>query len=505
MAAASGGTAASTEANASPRLPTAKLEFQNLDANATARPPQSSEPSYQLARRGPWRASTAYALAGLAYSIVMTAGWLLATRDEAIVWIKVLILCWTYFWPGILAVSLVAAYDKSRRLQLFGAYFGVLVVFMVIAMARNPELAIASLPLYWVIMNGPSTVLLLTFLFRPIRAVGPLVLAFMLFLAVGSQSLLSLAGSNESLLRAIADIGFQLGLGAKGVFFAMILIGIIVFGVLGWPLLRLLGKRYEQKKFSDQSIMLDSLWLLFAVVQSVGLAFEGAPWILTGLVAFIAYKIVAKIGLAWALPASAGVKPRTLLLLRVFALARRSEQLFDRLRKHWQYAGNITMIAGPDLVTSTVEPNEFLEFVKNLETRANAIDTARDPDGRYRISEFFCHNDTWQMTMERLARTSDAVLMDLRSFSPANQGCIFELGRLVDSVDLDRVVFMVDNTTDGGFLESTLNQLWQNMSTDSPNQSTVSPTARLFPIDRQSEKELKNLIGLLMREHHSAS
>jgi hypothetical protein len=509
MAAASGGTAASTEANASPRLPTAKLEFQNLDANATARPPQSSEPSYQLARRGPWRASTAYALAGLAYSIVMTAGWLLATRDEAIVWIKVLILCWTYFWPGILAVSLVAAYDKSRRLQLFGAYFGVFVVFMVIAMARNPELAIASLPLYWVIMNGPSTVLLLTFLFRPIRAVGPLVLAFMLFLAVGSQSLLSLAGSNESLLRAIADIGFQLGLGAKGVFFAMILIGIIVFGVLGWPLLRLLGKRYEQKKFSDQSIMLDSLWLLFAVVQSVGLAFEGAPWILTGLVAFIAYKIVAKIGLAWALPASAGVKPRTLLLLRVFALARRSEQLFDRLRKHWQYAGNITMIAGPDLVTSTVEPNEFLEFVsgrlgrqfvrdeKNLETRANAIDTARDPDGRYRISEFFCHNDTWQMTMERLAKTSDAVLMDLRSFSPANQGCIFELGRLVDSVDLGRVVFLIDNTTDRNFLESTLNELWQNMSAESPNQSTVSPTARLFRIDRQSEWELKNLIGLL--------
>jgi hypothetical protein len=99
------------------------------------------------------------------------------------------------------------------------------------------------------------------------------------------------------------------------------------------------------------------------------------------------------------------------------------------------------MIAGPDLVTSTVEPNEFLEFVSgrlgrqfvrdanDLETRAKATDTARDPDGRYRISEFFCRNDTWQMTMERLAKTSDAVLMDLRSFSPANQGCIFELGR----------------------------------------------------------------------------
>ena len=57
-----------------------------------------------------------------------------------------------------------------------------------------------------------------------------------------------------------------------------------------------------------------------------------------------------------------------------------------------------------------------------------------DPDGRYRIKEFFCYNDTWQMTMERLAAASDAVLMDLRSFSRVNQGCIFELGRLLDGV-----------------------------------------------------------------------
>jgi hypothetical protein len=33
----------------------------------------------------------------------------------------------------------------------------------------------------------------------------------------------------------------------------------------------------------------------------------------------------------------------------VFALGKRSERLFDKLRKHWQYAGSIAMIAGPDL------------------------------------------------------------------------------------------------------------------------------------------------------------
>ena len=102
------------------------------------------------------------------------------------------------------------------------------------------------------------------------------------------------------------------------------------------------------------------------------------------------------------------------------------------------------------------------------------------------------------MTMERLAATSDAVLMDLRSFSPANQGCIFELGRLLDGMDLGRVVFLVDDTTDLGFLETMLQRLWQNLSADSPNQAATEPTAQLFPIVAQSERELGGLLYLLM-------
>ncbi|MCJ7838500.1 MAG: hypothetical protein MUP61_04705, partial [Burkholderiales bacterium] len=487
---------ASLESGAGTRTPPARLEFRYLAADTEVSRDQTSDPSYQRAVRGPWRASIAYAAAGLAYSLVMTVGWLLATHDKEIVWSKLLILSWTYYWPAILTILLIAAYDNTRRSQLFGAYFAALAVLIAIAVARNPEMSVGSLPLYWVITNGPATVLLLAFLIRPIRAVGPLVLVFLLVLAAGSQSVLSIAGANEGLLRAIVGIGFDLGLGARGIFIAMILIGMAAFGFFGWPLLRLLGKRYEQKKFSEQSIMLDSLWLLFAVVQSIGFAFEGAPWILTGPVAFIGYKLVSSLGLTWTTKASTDNVPKTLLLLRVFALAKRSEQLFDKLRKHWQYAGSISMIAGPDLVTTTIEPHEFLDFVsghlgrqfvrdrQDLERRVEAIDHDPDPDGRYRINEFFCHNDTWQMTMERLAELNDTLLMDLRSFSPANQGCIFELGRLVNSVDLSRVVFLVDHSTERAFLESTLLGLWQTMSADSPNQSAGAPAINLFRIER---------------------
>ena len=83
-------------------------------------------------------------------------------------------------------------------------------------------------------------------------------------------------------------------------FVALILLGIVVFAALGWPLLRWIGRRYERKKLSDQSIMVDSICLLFGIVQSIGLAFEGALWMLTGLVAFAAYKLIAALRLSCA-------------------------------------------------------------------------------------------------------------------------------------------------------------------------------------------------------------
>ena len=426
------GAAAPTPAPEAPRQPpAAPLKFESVERSQPAIATLADAAVLREAALGPWRSAALYACAGIAYAAVMTAGWMLATRDATVVWTKLAILSWTYFWPAVLAVLLVAGYDRSRRWQVLGVYFGVLTALTAIAVKRNPDLGVLQVPLYWVLTNGAESILLMTFLLRPIRAVGPLVLAFLLITAIGSQTLLSLASPNEAVLRKIAGIGFGLGLSGTGVFYGMILLGIAAFAVLGWPVLRWIGRRYEAKKFSDQSITIDSMFLLFAVVQSIGLAFEGALWILTGLVAFAAWKAVALLG--FRLTRGQACSPRTLLLLRVFRLGKRSEQLFDKLRKHWQSAGSISMIAGPDLVTTTVEPHEFLEFLSgrlgrqfvagtpDLERRIAATDTAADPDGRYRVNEFFCRTDTWQMTMQRLAGASDAVLMDLRSFSPSNQ------------------------------------------------------------------------------------
>jgi hypothetical protein len=477
----------------------------------------AATPAYEAAIRGPWRAAAVYAAGGAAYAVVMTAAWLVATRDPAVVWPKVLLLFWTYFWPAALAAVLIAGDDRRTRLEILGAYLLVLAALFAIISVRNPDLGAGQLVVFWVIEDGPATVLVLIFLLRSLRAVGPLVLTFLIMVALGSQALLTAASASEPLLQAIAGFGFALGLGATSVFVALIALGMVCFGLLGWPLLGALGRRYQRKQLSDQSITLDALWLLFGVVGSIGLVFEGVLWVFTGLVAFAAFKLTTVVLFRLTRTSRESARPTPLLLLRVFSLGPRSERLFDSLRKHWQYAGSISMIAGPDLVTTTVEPHEFLAFVggrldrqfvsdrQDLERRIAAVDGGRDPDGRYRVNEFFCRGDTWQPTMERLATSNDAVLMDLRSFRPANQGCIFELARLLDLVDLRRVVFLTDGTTDRGFLDATLQDMWRRLDASSPNGTNRAPAARLFPVTTHSARELRALLRLMMQPASAAT
>ena len=201
-----------------------------------------------------------------------------------------------------------------------------------------------------------------------------------------------------------------------------------------------------------------------------------------------------------------GEGERRLLLLRVFSLGRRSEKLFDVISGVSLRNGSISLIAGPDLVTTNLEPHEFLSFMggrlsrqfvsdeKDMQERVNNMDTRPDPDGRYRVNEFFCRADTWQMTMRKLAADNNAVIMDLRSFSSINQGCKFEIGQLLNDIPLDRILLIVDESTDFNFLEETVRTLYQQITPSSPNYNSKEALLRYFTLKNKGKKEIKNLL-----------
>ena len=152
--------------------------------------------------------------------------------------------------------------------------------------------------------------------------------------------------------------------------------------------------------------------------------------------------------------------PRMLLLLRVFGDTARTESLFDRIAARWQLFGPVTMIAAPDVVARVVDPGDMLRFFTgdlgasfvqshdDLARRFASLDVAPDGDGRYRVSEFCCRDDTWQATIVALIVRADAVVMDLRGFTAERHGCEFELRELAARLDPRRVVLVVDRSTD---------------------------------------------------------
>jgi hypothetical protein len=489
-------TAAPSAAGGTP--PDRPLLFERL--------PHATVAAVALPGASPWRAAGLQVAAIAVYAAIMTAAWLVATQDTEVGPVKVASLFWVYLWPAALAVILMAATDRAARLRVALVYFAVYAAIVAVALAGSPELTVWQVAAIWLIMNGPPTLLLYAFLARRVRAVGPIVVAFALIAAFGAVLVPTLLNTSEDGLRAAVGAGSMLGLGGVGTFVAVLALGAAVFGAGAWIGLRRLGRRYANKQFSDEMLTLDAMVFLFAVWQPIGLAFEHWSWFASGLVAFAGYRLAAG-ALRRTMPAVSS--PRRLLLLRVFALGPRSEPLFDALRMRWLRGGSIAMIAGPDLVTTTVEPDEFLGFLSgqlgrrfvsgeaDLATRVAAMDRRPDPDGRFRVTEFFCRADTWQPTMQRLVAESDAVLMDLRSFSKSNHGCVYELGRLLDAIDLHRVVFAIDRTTDRAFLESELVRLWSALAADSPNRSAAAPTARIFEVSGPSAAESRALVGHL--------
>ena len=487
------------------------LRIEIHQSNAPLTPSPAAEVAYRRMAQALRNTVFAYGLGGLVYALVLTAPWMIiASKGLSLTRFPWFFIC--YCWPTVLAIGMAVTRNRREFLTLAAKYLAMVAVIGLLVLVRSPSLSLGLLIFSWVLANAPSTILLLTFLNHRVRAVGPLVLGFMVAGVTGAFLVFAIAGTNEDLLRVIVNIGQSFGLGTVQLLMLILFLGFAAFSVLGILLLGWIGRLYQAKQLSDRSLSIDSLFLLFAVVQSINLVFEGWGWIFTGVLAFASYKLTVGFYFArLSKQTTAKTAAPMLLLLRVFALGHRSEQMFDTFSKWWRHWGSISLITGPDLVTTTVEPHQFLNFLSgqlsrqfvrdeaDLQQRLATLDRQPDPDRYFRVNDFFCRADTWQMTMARLAEQSDAVLMDLRSFSRNNQGCLYELEQILNSITLERVAFVVDRTTDLLFLEEKIQELWQDVAADSPNRQLESPTVHLFPIREQSEKTIKAILLMLLK------
>lgn len=465
---------------------------------------------YRRAMLGPWREAVRYTVAGLALALVfaVAARFVYPLRLD---FYGLLIGVMIYAWPIVPGLILIVPATWRLRSAFVAAYFAVFLL-VILSAGGNAELVRATqfdgieLPAYssaapvgalglWLVVNGLPTLAILLFFNKWARPVAPLVLGFVTSVV---------CGATVAYLGLFSPFGFEAAVGAA-VFLNLhpgwlvggtVLLSSAVLGMTGWALARGISQAYRRGNVSDQSLMLDALWLSFASYYAMWLIFGGLPWAATALIAFLVYKVALML-IRWITVYPSKIT-RDLTFLRVFSLGRRSDRLLNRVARYWRHIGNVQIITGPDVARSTVHPHQFLDFLSgklathfvrdaaSLERSVAESNRSADLDGRFSMSNFFCSADSWQRLLPQLLQKDDVVLMDLRSFSAENAGCIHELNYLIGTLPLDRFVLVVDDTTNSSFLERTLREAWTALPPDSPNANRSPDEVHLHRYDSET-------------------
>lgn len=366
-----------------------------------------------------------------------------------------------YAWPMALTWGLLRRWSWLRTLGAIGVY---LLVMLALVTWRSVSPQPLDDALVWLggLVLIPVTVTLLIGASGRIRAVAPYLLPIFLLLAGASIATLQIMVTG-SLDPPRWLIGLVSTVGAYPAILLLVLAPWVLLAWPAWTIARSLAAAYRAKRFSDLWYLLAAYWFVVLAASALP-ALQGSGWI--ALTQFIPWLWIPLAGWAlhgWLRPVGT---PPTLLVLRVFQQDAGVQALFDRVVERWRLSGNTVLIAGTDLLSRTLDPDDLFTFLdgrllqrfmaneEQMWARLGEFDLEPDPDGRYRVNECYCFDSTWQPALAALVRQADVVLMDLRGFREKNRGCRHELGVLAAAPRLQRVVLLFDGTTERAVAEA---------------------------------------------------
>jgi hypothetical protein len=440
---------------------------------------------------GTRRVVLAYGLGALLWSTVISAMHVVPGGDRRpVVWVAHLLV---NSWPIVPTMVLVLARDRASAIKWATGYLvGILVAFALFTVASQAlrgsiDDAVLTNP-YWLIRLLGVTIwlpllILLPALWRRARAVVPLAMAAVLLFAVASlvfREALLVAFDQRDLRSLLLQASVWSSPGI--VYYGSFMLVALPVGWIAWRLVRGLASGFERRRFSDVQIVADCWWAIVTVVEISTLTITLGAWALpAGLAAFVAYRLGVEFALRGLRPRRSEGASQKLTLLRVFGFQARTETLFDRVAQKWRLRGPVQLIAGVDLAMRTTDCGDVLTFLEGR-LADRRLDDDPDPDGRFRVNELYCHDDTWRPTLQALLDRSDVVVADLRSFGPQNAGCRFELEELLRRVPADRVAIVHDGTTDLDLLRQLLNESWNTLRLE--GRTTRPGRVTLVPVER---------------------
>jgi hypothetical protein len=397
--------------------------------------------SFERMRNVRRSAAAMYFLAGLAAASVLAAG------DYARPAGKWRLSMLVYLWPAVITVFRVTEPSLRKRTLVLG------VIGLPLALMAGDLAAV-----FFVV----PTILLALVQNRALRTIAP-VLVLIGFVVAGAW------------VAFLATLRY-------GSAFAVLVSGLLALAVLPWA--------YERKYLSERSFQLAFLWIVFAAAYGAQ-GGTARSW-RYGAASVGVYAGLTALMLPRLRRAARRHPPSSLLVLRVFGSRGRSARRLEHIGNRWRTVGPIHLIAGADTATANLDLSEVFRFLTfrfrsvyvpdaaDLERRLEKLDCAPDPDGGYRVNDFFCFDDTWKATFNALLHRSDAILLDLSGFGPQNAGVAFELGHLLGSRPLGSFVLMTDQNTDIDCLGATLTGIWRQLDPSAPNAALEHPVLRVL-------------------------
>jgi hypothetical protein len=343
------------------------------------------------------------------------------------------------------------------------------------------------------------------------RAAQPWVLLCLCLLTLGAGVPLTLLQS-EAAQRLLGWIAHAEGLSAEVAILLAVLSGVGLSVAMTPFLARVTIWGVRRLRLSSSLVSFGIFWFLYAGVLSLIMGVRDGQLLLRGLLGAlpIALTIVAAVLLTRRRQATG----RRVLYLRSFNEGQRNVTTLRRLENWLAGVACVDLIAGRDVASTLVEPEELLGFValqgarkfipdlQSFEQLRAAQSSHVYADGGHPIVHYFCRNQAWFAVFQALARDCDAVIVDARARTlDRRSGVARELIAVVHHMRLERIIVLVSEASRPQ-VEALLAFAWQSLPDGSPNRTLAAPEVAIV---RDSRADASALIAMKVCEMFDAA
>src|SRR5204863_6048877 len=111
---------------------------------------------------------------------------------------------------------------------------------------------------------------------------------------------------------------------------------------------------------------------------------------------------------------------------------------------------------------SRITVRRFIPSLPLLNKKIDSIKTnIRSISATYKNFTLYCFDNIWKKAVQQILPVSKAVLMDLRGFTPGRRGCQYEIGLLIDSYPINKIVFLADEGPGVEAIKEIVREQWK--------------------------------------------